>query len=112
MEKKIKIDCCFLIPNNSKKSYQKLSETYSAIEPPTWALLLAQSVRSVGFSPNIIDANAENLNENEILNRIIQTSPKLKSLAQPDRQSIPYISETLVGVSWRKCLIISLVKRN
>ena len=77
MEKKIKIDCCFLIPNNSKKSYQKLSETYSAIEPPTWALLLAQSVRSVGFSPNIIDANAENLNENEILNRIIQTSPKL-----------------------------------
>ena len=29
----------------------------------------------------------------------IQTSPKLKSLVQPDQPSIPYISETLVGVS-------------
>ena len=44
MINKDKIDCCFLIPSNSKKSYQKLSETYSAIEPPTWALLLAQSI--------------------------------------------------------------------
>ena len=26
-------DCCFLVSSNSKKSYQKLSETYSAIEP-------------------------------------------------------------------------------
>ena len=43
MEKKPGIDCVFVIPSNSKKSYQKLSETYSAIEPPTWALLLAQS---------------------------------------------------------------------
>tara|TARA_Y100000590_G_scaffold363795_1_gene421663 strand:- start:14868 stop:16418 length:1551 start_codon:yes stop_codon:yes gene_type:complete len=75
--KNTKIDCCFLVPNNSKKSYQKLSETYSAIEPPTWALLLAQSIRSVGFIPGIIDANAENLDENEILNRIKKTSPRL-----------------------------------
>jgi len=80
MKKKIKIDCCFLIPNNSKKSYQKLSETYSAIEPPTWALLLAQSIRSAGFSPSIIDANAENLNEREISNRIIRTEPRLVCL--------------------------------
>ena len=50
MEKKPGIDCVFVIPSNSKKSYQKLSETYSAIEPPTWALLLAQSIRSVNFN--------------------------------------------------------------
>ena len=35
------LDCLFLVVSSSKKSYQKLSETYSAIEPPTWALLLA-----------------------------------------------------------------------
>ena len=75
-----KIDCCFLIPNNSKKSYQKLSETYSAIEPPTWALLLSQSIRSAGFNPSIIDSNAENLNEDEILDRILQLSPRLLCL--------------------------------
>ena len=31
-------------------------------------------------------------------NGTIQTSPKLKSLVQPDQPSIPYISETLAGV--------------
>ena len=72
-----KIDCLFLIPNNARKSYQKLSETYSAIEPPTWALLLAESIRSVDFNPFIIDANAENLNENEIFNKIKGISPRL-----------------------------------
>ena len=77
MIKKDKIDCCFLVPNNSKKSYQKLSETYSAIEPPTWALLLAQSIRSVGFNSCIIDANAENLSEDEISNKIKNISPNL-----------------------------------
>ena len=40
-----KIDCVFLVVSSSKKTYQNLSETYSAIEPPTWALLLAQSIK-------------------------------------------------------------------
>ena len=77
MEKKPGIDCVFVIPSNSKKSYQKLSETYSAIEPPTWALLLAQSIRSVNFNPKILDAAAENLSEKEIFTRIKLMSPKL-----------------------------------
>jgi len=55
------IDCVFLIPLNSKKSYQRLSETYSVIEPPTWTLLLAQSARSVNFNVKIINAGAENI---------------------------------------------------
>ena len=77
MEKKSGIDCVFVIPSNSKKSYQKLSETYSAIEPPTWALLLAQSIRSVNFNPRILDAAAENLSEEEIFKKIKSMSPKL-----------------------------------
>ena len=32
------IDVCLLIASSAKKSYQKHSEIYSAIEPPTWAL--------------------------------------------------------------------------
>ena len=63
MNKGENIDCCFIVASSSSKSYQELSKTYSAIEPPTWALLLAQSVRSVGFNPSILDANAEGLNE-------------------------------------------------
>ena len=72
-----KIDCCFLVTGNSKKTYQKLSKTYSAIEPPTWALLLAESTRSSGFQVKIIDANAENLSEVEIYERIKMLSPKI-----------------------------------
>ena len=68
-----KLDCCFLVCGNSKKTYQELSKTYSAIEPPTWALLLAQSTRSIGFNVKIIDANAESLSETEIFDRIKHT---------------------------------------
>ena len=71
-----KIDCCFLVTSSSKGSYQGLSETYSAIEPPTWALLLAQSMRSANFKVKIIDGNAENLNEKAILKRIKDISPR------------------------------------
>ena len=38
------IDVLFVIPNSSKKN-QGLADHYSAIEPPTWALLLANAVR-------------------------------------------------------------------
>ena len=55
MSKNQILDCCFLVCENSLKSYQELSKTYAAIEPPTWALLLAQSTRSVGFNVKIID---------------------------------------------------------
>ena len=77
MKKRDNLDCLFLVTKSSKKTYQKLSQTYSAIEPPTWALLLAESTRSVGFKVDILDANAENLSVEEILKRIKDNSPKL-----------------------------------
>ena len=71
------LDCLFLVSNSSSKTYQSLSKTYSAIEPPTWALLLAQSTRSIGFKVKILDANAENLTEKEILNKVKIFLPKM-----------------------------------
>ena len=76
MNKKENLDCLFLVDGSSSQTYQKLSKTYSAIEPPTWALLLAQSTRSIGFKVNILDANAENLNHENILLRIKNLNPK------------------------------------
>ena len=73
-------DVCFLIASSSKKSYQKLSKTYSAIEPPTWALLLAQSCRAVNFNVSIVDANAENLSDDEILNKLKEINPRILCL--------------------------------
>jgi len=71
------IDVCFLIASSANKSYQKLAIDYAAIEPPTWALLLAQSCRSIGFKVCIIEANAENLSNEQVLNRINELNPKI-----------------------------------
>ena len=71
------LNCLFVVPKSSRRTYQELSKTYSAIEPPTWALLLAQSTRSVGFNVKILDINAENLSEADALKKITNLSPKL-----------------------------------
>ena len=59
------MDVTFITANNSKKIYQDLAKIHSAIEPPTWSLLLAQSCRSRGYKCSIIDAIAENLSIEE-----------------------------------------------
>ena len=74
------IDVCFLVSSSVKKSYQTLAQTYAAIEPPTWALLLAQSCRSVGYKVAIVDANAENLSDEQVLKRINKLNPRILCL--------------------------------
>jgi len=73
-------DVCFLVASSSKKSYQELSKTYSAIEPPTWALLLSQSCRSMNYKVSIIDANAENLSNEKVLKKINEKKPRILCL--------------------------------
>ena len=71
------MDSLFVIPDSSSKAYQGLAALYSAIEPPTWALLLTESCRSKGFSVGILDCDAERLTLNESLSRIETLKPKL-----------------------------------
>lgn len=54
------LDILFVHPS-SAHNFQGLRSKYSAIEPPTWSLLLAQSVRSVGYGAAILDCEAEGL---------------------------------------------------
>ena len=65
-------DILFISPNNARNIYQNLSTKYSAIEPPTWALLLSESCRSKGFSVAILDCLAENLSADDSYKRIIE----------------------------------------
>ena len=58
-DKPLSIDVCFLIASSAKKSYQKLSETYAAIEPPVWSSLIANYLIKKGFNAEILDAEAE-----------------------------------------------------
>jgi radical SAM superfamily enzyme YgiQ (UPF0313 family) len=68
---------CFVIPSSAKKAYQDLAKTYSAIEPPTWALLLAQAVRNKGHDPVILDFDAEPTTDENAAEKIADTKPKL-----------------------------------
>ena len=58
-------DILFVHPNAAKIIYQDLAKKNSAIEPPIWAGLLANSVRSKGFSPEILDAEVMALSYDE-----------------------------------------------
>ncbi len=70
------IDAVFINPSIGN-NYQSLKSKYTAIEPPTWSLLLAQSMRNFGFNVSIIDANAENISEEEVYDRIQLLKPRL-----------------------------------
>ena len=70
-------DVLFINPGNASQIYQGLANKLSAVEPPTWALLLAESCRSKGYSVQIIDANAENLSDEELISRLENLKPRL-----------------------------------
>jgi radical SAM superfamily enzyme YgiQ (UPF0313 family) len=72
-----RLDVLFVTPDASAAAYQDLSHTYSAIEPPTWSLLLAQSCRAKGFHVAILDCIAERLDDASSMQRIRDANPRL-----------------------------------
>ena len=71
------LDVLFVHPNSAALIYQKLSEEYSAIEPPIWAALIANHTRSKGHSTGLLDCEAERLTIDESAQRIIEQDAKL-----------------------------------
>ena len=63
-------DVLFINPTSSKETYQNLSNEYSAIGTPYWALLLAESCRSKGYNVNIIDVLAEKLDDETFVKKV------------------------------------------
>lgn len=72
-----KLDVLFVNADSSLQAYQGLAKTYSAIEPPTWALLLAQSCRAKDFGVAILDCDAEKLSLYDAVSRIQSADPRL-----------------------------------
>lgn len=72
------VDCLFIAPPTSKEIYQGLAlENYTPIEPPTWALLLAESCRSNGRSVAILDLNIEKFSHTlDFIKRVKDIDPK------------------------------------
>ena len=71
------LDVLFVEPNSSQEAYQGLSDIFSAIETPTWSLLLAQSCRSQGYGVAILDCAAERLSASQSVLRIKDANPRL-----------------------------------
>ncbi len=72
-----RIDCVFVNASSNSVAFQELANNYSAVETPTWALLLADSARSKGFKVKIIDAEAERLTDSEVSSRLQDLNPSL-----------------------------------
>lgn len=72
-----KLDILFVHPNASDIIYQELSKNNSAIEPPIWAAMLANHVRTRNFSADILDCEAEHLNWDDSAKRIVEYNSKL-----------------------------------
>ena len=71
------LDVLFIHPNSAKKIYQDLSKNNSAIEPPIWCAMLANSVRNTGSNVQIIDAEVMQLNYEEVADTAINLKPKI-----------------------------------
>ena len=71
------MDVLFVNPDSSLTAYQDLAKVYSAIEPPTWSLLLAESCRSKGFGVGILDCDALRLSLEDSVKQIQDSKAKL-----------------------------------
>src|SRR3954468_9964786 len=71
------LDVLFVNADSSAQAYQDLSKDFAAIEPPTWALLLAQSCRAKGFGVAIMDCDAEKLSLAAAVARVGELKPRL-----------------------------------
>lgn len=72
-----KLDIVFVHSNASDKIYQGLSSNHSAIETPIWAGMLANHVRSRGFSTAIVDAEAERYYVKDTVSAIHDVNPRI-----------------------------------
>ena len=67
-------------PGSRKQVFQSLGLEAAAIEPPFWIAVIAAYLREKGFSPIIIDANAENLTPEETAERAAAEKPILSAV--------------------------------
>jgi len=69
------MDILFVNPNAKKGVYGPLASTLSGIEPPIWCGLKAAYVRNHGHTVDIVDAEAENLSQEQTAEKISETNP-------------------------------------
>jgi len=74
------VDLVLIHPGDRNRIYQSLGEDMSAIQPPIWAAMIATFIRRHGYSVSILDAEADNLDPEEVANVIGYLNPKLAAV--------------------------------
>lgn len=72
-----KLDVLIINPSALNQIYQELSNEYAAIEPPIWAALIANHLRSKKIKVDILDCEGLGLNVKEAVARVKDYNPKL-----------------------------------
>ena len=80
------LDLLLINPNGRKQIYQGLSNDLAAIEPPTWAILIASYLRKNGCSVEIIDADAECLSPEQVAERVAASNPRMVAVVVHGQQ--------------------------
>ena len=71
-------DILIIKPGSQQKIYGKLSSySLTAIEPPLWGALLAGYLLKLGFSVELLDAEAEKWSHKDTAERIKEVNPLL-----------------------------------
>ncbi|HSV43752.1 MAG TPA: cobalamin-dependent protein, partial [Candidatus Bathyarchaeia archaeon] len=71
------LDILFINPTAAEVIYQDLGKTFSAIEPPIWAGMLANHCLHRKFAAEILDTDALHLTDDQAVERIKQQDPRL-----------------------------------
>ncbi len=71
------LDILLIHPNAAEVLYQELNKTYSAIEPPIWAGMLANHVVCHGYSAEILDTEALQISDEDAVAHITKAGPRL-----------------------------------
>ena len=74
------LDFLLINPGNRKKVYQELGEEISAIEQPTFSLLVLTYLKKLGYSVDVIDVPAIDLSDDKIAQLVEEMNPRLVGL--------------------------------
>ena len=71
------LDLLLINPSGRKQIYQELADELASVEPPLWCRLIAGYVRDRGYSVDIVDAEADELDPEAVADIVAARKPAL-----------------------------------
>ena len=98
------LDLVLINPSSRTRVYQSLGTKLAAVENPVWAGLMATYCRRLGYSVEIIDAEADELVPAEVADRVADMRPRLAAVVVYGHQ--PSASTQIMTASEMVCAAI------